>query len=35
VDKVGGHKWLKQNGKMLEKLEGVRLAKEGRQKEKT
>jgi hypothetical protein len=35
VDKVGGHKWLKQIGKMLEKQEGVRLAKEGRQQEKT
>jgi hypothetical protein len=34
VDKAGGHKWLQQIGKILEKEEGVRLTKEGRQQEK-
>jgi hypothetical protein len=28
VGKVGGHKWLQQIGKMLEKQESVRLKKE-------
>jgi hypothetical protein len=35
VDKAGGHKWLQQIGKMLEKQKGVRLTKEERQQEKT
>jgi hypothetical protein len=35
VHKAGGHKWLQQIGKMLEKQEVVRLTKEERQQEKT
>jgi hypothetical protein len=35
VDKADDHKWLQQIDKMLEKQEGVRLTKEGRQQEKT
>jgi hypothetical protein len=35
VDKTGGHKWLQQIGKMLEKTRRCKADKRGRQQEKT
>jgi hypothetical protein len=34
VDRVGGHKWLQQNGNMLDKQRAARLTEGGAQQEK-